>query len=248
MIKSILLLVALWLISLNAFADNKQVNPQDPYEGFNRAMFRFNDVLDRAILKPVATGYNAILPKPVVKGISNFFNNIDNIPTVLNDLLQGNLYQATSDAWRLVINSTVGILGFFDVASSIGLERNTEDFGLTLAQWGYKKSNYLVLPFFGPSTVRDGIGLPVNYYYLSIYPYIYPVSTRYEIYGLGVVSRRADLLHFQGVMEEAALDQYVFLRDAYLQRRNYLIERNKELGDPYLEKNNNEKNNNNIHA
>lgn len=219
-----------------AYADQPVSNP-DPYEKFNRVMFVFNDNLDKLFLKPIATLYNKIVPKPLVKGISNIFSNIDTIPTVINDGLQGNFYQATSDAWRLGINSTIGILGFFDPATSMGLEHNSEDFGLTLAQWGYKNSNYLVLPFFGPSTPRDGVGLPVDYYLFSIYPYINPVSQRYELYSLGIVSRRADLLHFQGVMEQASLDKYVFLRDAYMQRRNYLIQRNKELGDPYLEKN-----------
>lgn len=219
-----------------AYADHPVGNP-DPYEKFNRPMFVFNDKLDQFVLKPIATLYNKIVPKPLVKGISNIFSNIDTIPTVINDGLQGNIYQATSDFWRLGINSTIGILGFFDPATSMGLEHNSEDFGLTLAQWGYKNSNYLVLPFFGPSTPRDGIGLPVDYYLFSIYPYITPVTARYELYGLGIVSRRADLLHFQNVMDQASLDRYVFLRDAYMQRRSYLIQRNKELGDPYLEKN-----------
>lgn len=221
----------------NSGSDEPSVNP-DPYEKFNRAMFTFNDMLDKAALKPVATLYNKIIPKPIVKGVSNIFSNIDTIPTVFNDALQGNIYQTTSDAWRLTINSTIGLLGFFDPATSMGLEPNKEDFGLTLAQWGYKNSNYLVLPFFGPSTTRDGIGLPVDYYAFSIYPRITPTIRRYELYGVGVVSKRADLLHFENVMEEASLDRYVFLRDAYLQRRKYLIQRNKELGDPYLEKNN----------
>jgi phospholipid-binding lipoprotein MlaA len=220
-----------------AYASDQPAANPDPYEKFNRVMFTFNDKLDQFVLKPVATLYNKIVPKPLVKGISNIFSNIDTIPTVINDGLQGNIYQATSDAWRLGINSTIGILGFFDPATSMGLEHNSEDFGLTLAQWGYKNSNYLVLPFFGPSTPRDGLGLPVDYYLFSIYPYITPVTARYELYGLGIVSRRADLLHFQSVMEQASLDRYVFLRDAYMQRRSYLIQRNKELGDPYLEKN-----------
>lgn len=220
-------------LSIPAYANN----PQDPYEPFNRAMYQFNDGLDRFILKPVATVYNAVIPKPVAKSFSNFFSNIDTVPTLINDLLQCNFYQATSDAWRLVINSTIGILGFFDVASHIGLEPNSEDFGLTLARWGYKNSNYLVLPFFGPSTVRDTVGLPINYYAFSVYPYIYPQQDRYALYGAGVVVRRADLLRFEGVMQQAALDKYIFMRDAYLQRRNHLIERNEQLGNPYLEKN-----------
>jgi phospholipid-binding lipoprotein MlaA len=213
-------------------------NPKDPYERFNRLIFAFNEVVDNGILQPLAKLYNKIIPKPLNKGIGNFYNNIDTIPTVLNDVLQGNIYQATNDAWRLAINSTVGILGFFDVGAEIGLEpNNTQDFGLTMAQWGYKNSNYLVLPFLGPTTIRDGIGFLINYQYLTIYPYIYPVNERYRLYLLGIVERRANLLHFQGVMDEAALDKYVFMRDAFMQRRNYLIERNKELGDPYMNKN-----------
>lgn len=221
----------------------KPVNPKDPYESFNRVVYHFNDAIDKWALKPVATLYNKIMPKPVNKGIANMFYNIDTVPTVFNDVLQGNIYQATSDAWRIGINSTVGILGFFDVAADIGLEPNKEDFGLTLARWGYVNSNYLVLPFFGPSTLRDAIGIPVDYYAFSVYPYIYPVQDRYRIYAVGVVSKRAELLHYQNVMQQAALDEYVFLRDAYMQRRAYLIERNKQLGDPYLDKENKLENN-----
>ncbi len=213
------------------------INPQDPYESFNRGIYEFNELLDKVLLKPIATFYNAVVPRPLNKGISNFFANIDTLPTIANDILQINIYQAANDGWRFVINSTIGILGFFDVASEIGLEPNKEDFGLTLAEWGYKNSNYLVLPFFGPSTPRDAIGLPVDYYLFSIYPYIHPLLDRYALYGLGVISRRAALLSFQNVMEEVAVDKYVFLRDAYMQRRAYLMQRNKELGDPYLEQN-----------
>jgi phospholipid-binding lipoprotein MlaA len=213
-------------------------NPKDPYERFNRVMFNFNDSLDRNILKPVAELYNKIMPKPLGRGISNMFANIDTIPVIANDLLQANFYQATSDAWRLGLNSTIGLLGFFDVASKMGLEPNKEDFGLTLARWGFQDSNYLVLPFFGPSTVRDAIAMPINYQLFTIYPYIEPTQTRRAVYGLAVVVARADLLRFQNVFEQASFDKYAFMRNAYLQRRQYMIERNKELGDPYL--NNNE--------
>lgn len=223
----------------HAFADTARVvNPNDPYEPFNRAMYRFNDGLDKAIFKPIATFYTRVVPKPMMKGVSNVFSNIDTVPTVVNDVLQGNLHQATSDAWRLLINTTVGIGGFFDVAGDIGLEHNTEDLGLTFAKWGYKKSNYLVIPFIGPSTVRDGIAWPINYQFLTIYPYIYPVRTRNIIYGTSLVSKRADLLRFQNVMEQASLDKYVFMRNAYLQRRTYQIQRNSQLDGSSVEKNN----------
>lgn len=221
-------------------------NSVDPYEPFNRVMFKFNDTLDIYVVKPIATFYTKIVPKPLAKGFTNFYNNIDTVPTILNDALQGNFYQTTSDIWRLGINTTAGILGFFDVASRIGLEPNSEDFGLTMARWGYTKTNYLVLPFFGPSTVRDMFGLPVNYYLLSIYPYINPPVVRYRIYFFGALVRRADLLRYESFMQQAAVDKYVFMRDAYLQHRNYLIERNNQLGDPYLEKNKLEENAENI--
>jgi phospholipid-binding lipoprotein MlaA len=223
--------------SLSMASTSQAVNPDDPYESFNRVMYNFNDFIDKAILKPVATAYNKVIPKPVVKGIGNIFNNIDTIPTVINDVLQANFYQASSDTWRFAINTTVGIGGFFEVADKMGLERNSEDLGLTLAQWGWKNSNYLVLPFLGPTTVRDGLAWPVNYEFFTIYPYIHPLGVRYSIYSLYIISKRAEALRFQDVIEQASLDRYVFMRDAYMQHRRYKIERNKQLGDPYINKN-----------
>ncbi|RDI41710.1 MlaA family lipoprotein [Aquicella lusitana] len=219
--------------SASADTATTTANNKDPLERFNRVMFTFNDKLDQFILKPVATVYNKIMPKPLNKGIHNFFNNIGELPTIANDVLQLNFYQASNDFWRFGVNTTVGILGFFDVASRINLKYYSNDFGLTLAAWGYKSSNYLVLPFFGPSTIRDGIGLPVDYFAFSVYPYIEPDSTRYAVYALGAVDRRAQLLKFESVMEEAALDKYVFVRNAYLQRRSYQIEQNKQRGYQY---------------
>lgn len=213
-------------------------NSQDPFECINRVFFKFNDIMDTYILKPVCEVYDKIIPKPLAKGFTNFFNNIDTVPTILNDLLQGNFYQATSDTWRLAFNSTVGLLGFIDVASCIGLEPNSEDFGLTMAQWGWKDSYYIVVPFFGPSTIRDAAGWPVNYYFLSVYPYIRSANDRYKLYLLSLIVRRSELLHYESLLQQVAIDKYVFMRDAYLQHRNYLIDRNKELGDPYLSNNN----------
>jgi phospholipid-binding lipoprotein MlaA len=236
---------SVWVVLMSAcfsasvvFADEpgRTVNPNDPYEPFNRVMYNFNDFIDHAVLKPLATAYNAIIPTPLRKGISNIFRNLDTIPTVINDVLQLNMYQAVSDGWRLAINSSFGIGGLFEVAESMGLERNTEDFGLTLAQWGWKKSNYLVLPFIGPSSVRDAIGWPVNYEFMTIYPYVYPIRFRYVLYGTYVISKRGEILRFQNVMEQAAVDRYAFMRDAYLQNRDYMIERNQQLGNPYLDK------------
>lgn len=205
-------------------------NPQDPYEGFNRAMFTFNDKLDIYLLKPVATFYNKIMPRPLNQGVHNFFNNINTLPTIANDVLQLNLYQAGNDLWRVTINTTVGIGGLFDVASRMNLPFYSNDFGLTLAKWGYKNSNYLVLPFFGSSTIRDGLGLPVDYFAFSVYPYIDPQTARYEVYGLGVVDKRAQLLKVQPVLEEVAFDNYAFMRNAYMQRRAFQIEQNNHRG------------------
>lgn len=200
-------------------ASGPKSNPEDPLEPFNRAMFRFNDSIDRAILKPVASFYNIIMPKPLNEGVGNFFRNINTLPTIANDILQAKFHQALNDTWRFSVNSTLGVLGFFDVATRINLETNYEDFGLTLARWGYKHSTYLVLPFFGPSTIRDALAYPVDYYVFSIYPHIKSKKFRYGLYGIGVIDRRAELLQFQDVYEEAALDKYVFVRNAFKQRR-----------------------------
>lgn len=202
---------------------------KDPYQGFNRAMFTFNDKLDIYFLKPIATFYNKVMPKPLNKGVHNVFENINTVPTIANDVLQANFYQASSDFWRLAINTTIGIGGLFDMAERMKLEPYQNDFGLTLARWGYTDSNYLVLPFFGPNTLRDGlIGLPVDYFAFSLYPYLEPPSFRYQVYVLGVIDRRAQLLKFQDVVDEASYDKYVFVRNAYLQRRAYQIEQNNQ--------------------
>lgn len=202
---------------------------QDPFEGLNRAIFAFNEKADQYALKPVANVYNTIMPKPLNQGIHNFFNNFGQLPTIANDILQLNFYQAANDSWRFIINSTVGILGFFDVASHMGLNYYANDFGLTLARYGWKNSTYLVLPLFGPSTIRDTVEIPVDYNLFSLYPYVEPQSRRYIIYGVGVVDRRAQLLQYQGVFEEVAIDKYVFMRNAYMQRRAHQIEEVKHL-------------------
>lgn len=207
---------------------------QDPYEEVNRKVFTFNDTLDTYFLVPVATFYNKVMPKPLNKGIYNIFSNLNNVPTVGNDVLQGNFYQATSDSWRFLINSTAGVGGMFDLASNMGLDANSEDFGLTLARWGYHDSSYLVLPFFGPSTVRDALGLPVDYSLFSPYNLIPGSRAQYTLYALNILSKRAYLLQYQDLYNQIALDRYVFIRNAYLQQRRNAIERNQGLSDPYF--------------
>ena len=217
----------LMTFSLQSHAGN---NSEDPYEHFNRSMFAFNEQLDRIILKPLASLYNKIIPKPLNQGVHNFFNNINTLPTIANDILQFHFYQMMNDSWRLAVNTTVGIGGLFDIASRINLQPYSNDFGLTLARWGYHNSSYFVLPFFGSTTVRDGVGLPIDYLAFSIYPHIYPKRARYALYGLGVIDRRAQLLKVEPVLEEIAIDKYVFARNAYLQRRTYQMEENQQLG------------------
>lgn len=206
----------------------------DPLEGLNRAMFVFNDKIDIFLVKPIALLYNKIIPKPLNQGINNIYNNINGLPTIANDLLQLHFYQMLHDTWRFGVNTTIGIGGLFDIGSRIGLEQNNNDFGLTLARYGWNNSTFLVLPFFGPCTVRDGIEIPVDYYFFMIYPYIYPPARRYELFGLGIINRRAQLLQFESVMEEAAIDKYVFVRNAYLQRRAFQIEQVKNC--PFFSK------------
>lgn len=219
------LLIAIVLISRVSLAD-ESATPKDPYQNYNRHAYKLNDTLDKVIFKPIATAYSSILPNPVRKSISNFFSNLAIIPTIANDLLQVKFEQATSDTWRLFFNTTLGIGGLFDVATKMGLPEHYEDLGLTLAHWGYTSSAYLVLPILGPSTVRDAITLPVHYNYLTIYPYIQDKTVSYGLVGLNFVSKRADLLDFDGTIQQASIDPYKFQRNAYLQRREYLMENN----------------------
>ena len=196
--------------------------PGDPLEGFNRAIFGFNEGVDNAILRPVASGYKAVVPEPARDCVGNVFSNINDIFVSVNSLLQGKVGDAVSDACRVVVNTTVGLLGCFDVASKVGLEKHNRDFGQTFGKWGIASGPYLVLPFLGPSSIRDGVGT-------FIYSYLDPVwadhvPTRNVAYSLRAVNRRSELLDATNVLEEAALDKYSFVRDAYLQRRRGMVE------------------------
>lgn len=218
-------------------ADETAMN-KDPLERFNRAMFMFNDKLDYYLIKPIAQLYNAIIPKPLNKGIHNFFNNLGEVPTIVNDLLQVNLYQMAKDTTRLTINTTIGIGGLFDIATRMHYPYFQNDFGLTLARWGYKSSSYLVLPFLGSNTIRDGVfGIPVDYFEFSVYPYVTPQSRRYQLLALFMIDHRANLLQFEPVLDEAAIDRYVFMRNAYMQHRAFQIEQVKHLSYKERDKN-----------
>ncbi len=199
-----------------------QGNPRDPWEGVNRSVFAFNEGVDKAVIKPVAQGYDAVTPQPIKTGISNFFGNIGDVFIAVNNLLQGKLGDAASDTGRVMINTTVGILGLIDVASSIGIDKHEEDFGQTLGRWGMGDGPYVVLPIFGPRTLRDTAGLALD---LVADPVANEghVATRNTLVATRLIDQRAELLPAESVIEGAALDKYSYLRDAYLQRRKSLI-------------------------
>lgn len=218
------LLLMLVLLSSGCASVTTPPPEHDPFERYNRAMYRFNDRLDRAILKPVAQGYEKVVPQPIDDGVTNFFSNLDDVVVTLNDLLQGKFRQAGSDLSRLVWNTTVGIGGLFDVASSLGLPKHNEDFGQTLGAWGVEPGPYIVLPFLGPSTFRDTVALPADWYSDPLYYYYETDKNGYwQLKTLDVIDKRAGLLRASRILEQAALDDYVFLREAYLQRRQNLV-------------------------
>lgn len=196
--------------------------PPDPLEKYNRGVFNFNKAADEAVTKPIAYMYFAYLPQPIQFGIGNFFDNLREIPNVANDLLQGKIALAMHDTSRFLINSTIGILGIFDPAASLGLEHRKEDFGQTLYHWGYKNSSYLILPLLGPSSVRDTIGLGMDYFALTIWPWI-DSDWKYVMLGADYIDIRARLLRRQPVFDAVAMDEYTFTRDAYFQYREYLF-------------------------
>ena len=197
-------------------------NSKDPIEGFNRAMFAFNEGLDSAIIKPVAKGYDAVLPSPVQTGVTNFFGNISDVFIGVNNLLQGKLPEAVSDFGRFAINTTIGLLGVLDVATEAGLQKHDEDFGQTFGRWGVGNGAYVVLPVFGPRTARDTVGLVLD---VAADPVanVDHVPTRNSLMVLRLIDKRANLLPADKVIEEAALDKYSYMRDAYLQNRRSLI-------------------------
>jgi len=197
---------------------------RDPWQGYNRGVYAFNDSLDKAILKPAAQGYQFIAPDFVETGVRNFFENIDDVSVAVNNLLQGKLNNSASDVGRVLVNSTIGVLGLFDVASSFGLRKHDEDFGQTLAVWGADAGPYIVWPFFGPSTLRDSPSIIVDDILLDPLTYVeLHLGERIAVVALDVVSVRAELLSLEETVNEISTDQYAFIRDAYLDRRNFLV-------------------------
>jgi phospholipid-binding lipoprotein MlaA len=193
-------------------------NPQDPLEKFNRATFAFNDTVDRVALKPAATAYKNVLPGFVQTGVSNFFGNLSDAWSSVNNLLQGKAEEGMSDFTRFALNSSFGIVGLLDIASEAGLQKHNEDFGQTLGVWGVPSGPYLMLPLLGPSTIRDTAALPADMW-ADPWSHKRPVNWRNVGIGVRAVDQRASVLEASNLFEEAALDRYEFIRDGYLQRR-----------------------------
>ncbi|MDR0234381.1 MAG: VacJ family lipoprotein [Zoogloeaceae bacterium] len=217
----------LCLLFLSGCAAQRVPMAQDPFEGFNRAMFAVQEGLDTTLLKPLAQGYDAAVPVPVKAGFGNFFDNFRDLPRGGNALLQGKGEQGATSLARIFINSTLGMLGLFDVASEMGLERGGEDFGQTLALWGVPPGPYLFLPVIGPSGGRDLVGWWVDAYASPLWYLVGDdPATRNSLYGINIMHFRAALLPADHILEEASLDKYAYLRSAYLQRRASLIRGN----------------------
>ncbi len=216
--RATVLMAALWLTACASLPASSIADPRDPFERYNRAMFTFNKTVDDKVLKPVATGYVNVIPSLIRTAIGNFFGNIGDVWTAVNNYLQGKPRDGTSDIARVVLNSTFGIAGLIDVATPAGLSKHEEDFGQTLGVWGVKSGSYLVLPILGSSTVRDGLARPVDLYVDPINS-IESVRVENSARALRLVDDRAALLDSSRLLEDAALDPYQFARDAYLQRR-----------------------------
>lgn len=197
-------------------------NPKDPIEGFNRAMFAFNDGLDKAVIKPVAQGYEATVPQTARNGVANFFGNIADVFIGVNNVLQGKMPDAINDFGRVMVNTTVGVLGFMDIATDLGVEKHDEDFGQTFGRWGVGSGAYVVLPVFGPRTVRDTVGLAADVHVDPV-GNVGDVPARNTLLATRLISDRTAMLPADKVIEEAALDKYSYIRDGYLQRRRSLI-------------------------
>jgi phospholipid-binding lipoprotein MlaA len=199
--------------------DSAADSTRDPFEKVNRAIYGFNTELDRLVLKPVAEAYLNVVPQPARNCVGNIFSNVGDVGNALNNALQGKVLEALSDVCRLAINSTLGIFGCFDVASEVGFDKHREDFGQTLAVWGVRTGPYLMLPVLGPSSVRDAIGQFSVDTKVDVVRNINHVPTRNEFLGIRIVEVRAGLMAASNIIDNAALDPYVFVRDAYFQRR-----------------------------
>ncbi|HEY8888581.1 MAG TPA: VacJ family lipoprotein [Gallionella sp.] len=218
-IRTIIIITA---VALTGCASTRASNPADPLEPINRITYKFNDTVDKAVIKPVAQGYKAVMPTVGRIMVSNFFSNLDDVAVTANDLLQFKLVQGFSDGTRFFVNSTLGVFGLVDVASVGGLKKHDEDFGQTLGKWGVGNGPYLVLPILGPSTLRDSIGLYGDGYASPVYQ-LNDMRARNQAYLTRGINRRAEFLDQEKVLDEAMIDPYEFMRDAYLLHRKSLV-------------------------
>jgi phospholipid-binding lipoprotein MlaA len=214
--------LALAVAALAGCATVQTPTKGDPLEGFNRTVFKFNDTVDTYALKPVAKGYVWAVPQPVRTSVTNFFSNIGDVYIAANNLAQLKIADGVGDIMRVVINTVFGVGGLFDVATLAKLPKHTSDFGITLGHYGVPPGPYLVLPLMGPSTARDSVGLVADYFGNPL-TYVEPSGVSWALYGVNLINTRANLLQAGDVLSGAAIDKYSFVRNAYLQRRQYLI-------------------------
>lgn len=224
MFKKSLLIIFISMTVIGCTPIKKSDNPLDPYEASNRKAFKFNRHIDKKLLRPAAVAYDKTAPKAMKTGIKNFFDNLRMIRTMINDALQANFETGFTNLWRFTLNSTIGLGGILDVSTQLGLPYNQNDLGLTFAVWGSHKSPYQVLLFFGPSTWRDSIAMPVDYFAFSPLGYIKPFYVGFSLAVLRFIDFRAQLLGADKLLDDS-FDPYIFMRNAYLQVRNKQLER-----------------------
>jgi phospholipid-binding lipoprotein MlaA len=203
----------------------------DPFEPMNRAFYQVHDAVDTAVMKPAIQLYVDVVPQPLRQAVSNFFNNIDDLISAANDLLQGDLDRFGNDMGRVTLNTGWGLGGLIDIASMLGIERGNQDFGLTFGKWGLDQGPYLFVPLFGPTTFRDGAGW-ITRLFVGPVGFVPDVPVRNTLYGVGAVDLRAQVSEASAIVDTAALDRYLFIRNAYLQRRRYLLYDGKPPPEP----------------
>ena len=230
--RFLLLCMATVLVGCASIPAGVEPSPQDPWESFNRSVFEFNEGLDAYLLKPVVAGYRFVLPEFVREGIYNFFSNYNDIYTALFNLLQGKPGYAFNDFMRVAVNTTMGLGGLLDLATPGGLEKHKEDWGQTLGVWGVPTGPYVVLPFFGPSNVRDTFGTVADLESDYLFRLLPDVALRNSITGLRVVNARNTYYEAGDLLDGAAIDKYSFMRDAYIQRRQYQINEGRDDEEP----------------
>ena len=232
--QCILLCMAAALVGCASIPAGVEPSPHDPWEPFNRSVFEFNEGLDAYLLKPVVAGYRFVLPEFVRDGIYNFFSNYGDIYNIFYNLLQGKPGYAFNDFMRVAVNTTMGLGGFIDLATPGGLEKHKEDWGQTFGVWGVPAGPYVVLPFFGPSNVRDTFGTVADLESDYLFKYVKDVGLRNSITGLRVINARNTYYEAGDLLDGAAIDKYSFMRDAYIQRRQYQINEGRDDEEPQM--------------